>query len=60
MKQYDFYKGDTYIGFGTVEDMANQLGIKPKSLSWMCTPVARSRRKYKSQWFKLRIQEDDL
>lgn len=38
--QYSVYKGDDFIFMGTLEEVAEFLGVSKKSVSWMTTPAA--------------------
>lgn len=41
--QYSVYKGDDSIFMGTLEEVADFLGVSKKSVSWMTTPSAHKR-----------------
>lgn len=56
---YDWYKGDEWMGMGTVKEMAERFGIKYESLHWMCTPSAHKVLKYESQWFKIPVDQEE-
>ena len=40
---YAAYRGDTYIGEGTLSELAELLGVKRKTLVWVRSPAARKR-----------------
>ena len=42
-KRYAIYKGDELVGFGTAEELASQLGIKPDTVRWWSYPSAQKR-----------------
>ena len=41
--QYAVYKGDEFIFVGTLEEVAEKLGVSTKSVKWMATPAAKRR-----------------
>lgn len=41
--QYAVYKGDDFIFMGTLEEVAERLGVSTKSVKWMATPTAKKR-----------------
>lgn len=41
--QYAVYKGDDFIFMGTLEEVAERLGVSTKSVKWMATPAAKKR-----------------
>ena len=41
--QYAVYKGDDFIFMGTLEEVAERLGVSTKSVKWMSTPAAKKR-----------------
>jgi len=41
--QYAVYKGDDFIFMGTLEEVAERLGVSIKSVKWMATPAAKKR-----------------
>ena len=40
---YAAYRGDRYIGEGTLSELAKILGVKRKTLVWVRSPAARKR-----------------
>lgn len=43
--EYAFYKGDELVIIGTVDEIAEKLNIKTRSVRWYSTPSARKRSK---------------
>lgn len=43
MSIYAAYRGDRYIGEGTLSELAKVLNVKRKTLVWARTPIARKR-----------------
>lgn len=41
--QYSVYKGDEFIFMGTLEEVAEHLGVSKESVMWMTTPSAHKR-----------------
>ena len=41
--QYGVYKGDEFIMVGSLEDVAEKLGVSTKSVKWMASPAAKRR-----------------
>lgn len=41
--QYSVYKGDEFIFIGTLDEVAERLGVSTKSVKWMATPAAKKR-----------------
>ncbi len=41
--QYSVYKGDEFIFMGTLDEVAERLGVSTKSVKWMATPAAKKR-----------------
>lgn len=42
-KEYALYRGDSLIGMGTVEELAEMAGVKPSTIKWYMTPSGSSR-----------------
>ena len=42
-KEYALYKGDELLGFGTLQELSKQFGVKIKSLLFYQTPAYRKR-----------------
>lgn len=43
MKEYALYKGDEFVTIGTIEEIANFLGIKIESVKFMTYPTHKKR-----------------
>jgi len=43
MKEYAVYKGDKLLSIGTAEECAAELGVTKEYITWMTTPIAKSR-----------------
>lgn len=41
--QYGVYKGDEFIMVGSLEEVAEKLGVSKESVRWMASPVAKRR-----------------
>ena len=42
-KEYAVYRGDTLVAVGTSKEVAEQMGIKQKTLWWYTTPAYKKR-----------------
>lgn len=43
MKLYTLYHGDEIVGVGTMDDLAELLGVSLSTIQWYATPSARKR-----------------
>ena len=41
--RYAIYRGDVLLAVGTADEIAEKLGIKPKTVRWASTPSAKRR-----------------
>ena len=41
--QYSVYKGDEFVLMGTLEEVAEKLGVSKSTVRWMSTPAAHKR-----------------
>lgn len=56
-KIYAAYRGDTYIGDGTLTELAAMLGVKRRTVQWALYPAARKRADERERHKKNRSQE---
>lgn len=56
MKIYSLYKGEKEIAFGTIEEIANKLGIKKKSVLFYQTPTYAKRGTGKNKKLLIRVE----
>lgn len=56
MKIYSLYKGEREIAFGTIEEIANKLGIKKKSVLFYQTPTYAKRGTGKNKKQLIRVE----
>ena len=45
MKQYALYKGDEILAFGTIREIASQMGVKPRTIKFYMSPTYQKRGK---------------
>lgn len=43
MKEYALYKGEECLAFGTIEEIAKQMGVKRKTIYFYTTPTYKKR-----------------
>ena len=56
MKEYALYKGEECLAFGTIEEIAKQMGVKRKTIYFYTTPIYKKRcRKGKNRRELVRI-----
>lgn len=63
-KTYALYKGDEIIAEGTVNEIAEELNSKPKSILFYNTPSYKNRckvreRKYEKTYFLVEVVDED-
>lgn len=57
---YAVYDGDTFITLGTAKEVAQELGIKPESVSWLTSPTYKKRVKNSDKRrIVIRVDDDD-
>lgn len=49
MKEYAVYRGEQMLAVGTLEDCAEVLGVKPKTVLYYATPTYQKRTKNKDK-----------
>lgn len=56
LKEYALYKGDKFLGVGTVKELAKQMGTTEQAIRYYHTP-AYKKRNYKNCRVLVRIEE---
>lgn len=49
MQEYAVYKGEELLAIGTAKECAKKLGVTPKYIRWMTSPVAQRRIEKRNQ-----------
>ena len=57
-KIFALYKSDEFIDLGTIEYLANRLGVKPRTIKFYSTPTYQKRNNYKG-YVVIRIEDDN-
>ena len=60
MTEYALYSGDEFIAIGTIEEIAERMGVKPDTVRWYTTPTAERRRSRheRKKWEIVRLDEE--
>lgn len=44
-QEYALYKGDEFIDLGTIEELAERMGVAPKTIRYYQTPIYKKKAK---------------
>lgn len=56
-KTFALYRGDQFIDLGTIEYLANLLGVKERTIKFYSTPTYQKRNNYQG-YVVIRIEDD--
>jgi len=60
LKKYALYKGETLIASGTSTEIAEELGLQPRTINYYGTPAYRSRTKRGNAYRVVNLDADDI
>lgn len=55
---FEWFRGEEFIGAGTIREMAQKQNVSYSHMCWLCTPSAHKVTSDENQWYKFPLDEN--